>query len=830
VDGESRNAALADSPAAWVRQLRASRGLSQEQLARLLGVSFATVNRWETGRTRMPDRARQALAELAADSPDGHAVQVPPGSRLPVAQSAFIGRDRELAELIPLLRDSQLLTLTGPGGAGKTRLAIEALTRCPPAIPVAFVPLETVRQPDAIATVLAAALQVPDQVGLPLADALAAALAETPRLIVLDGAEHLRDAVAALTGRLLAVAPGARIVVTSQVVLAAPGEVCWTVPPLDCPPAEAKASDIAGADAVRLFTARAGDRVPGFSLADAPAHAVGELCRRLDGLPLAIELIASWVGVLSVSEILRQRAVLLDQETGTAVRGRRLVDVIQASYGLLQPDEQRLLAVLSVFAGPFTAADAAAVSAAGPGLAPLLRALVDSSWLVVTRGADQNRFSMLDSMRTFAATRLAESASGAAARRRHAEHFAALATGSENGLVGRDAADWTARLDTAAADLDQALCWSLEQLDTGLGLELATGLWRWWLARGQLSYGRAWLGRMLAAAQQRRDEPTGRAFTAAAVLAAENGDYPEAVRHGRMALGILEPLGVPERIATAATVVGSAHRYLGERAAARRSFGRALELRSDLGDRRALAVALNNMALVEMDDGNLARARELLEQALASKRLLGERQSVAVGLVNLGDLLTRTGQWDAAGLALTEAAELAGDLGTPQLIGTVSTNQGNVAAHQQRWADAAACYATAVAAYLEIGHGHDAVEAMTGLGLASHRLGRPDEAVRHLRAAEALAAELGNAQRLGEVRAALAETGAAAAGPLPGGLTARQAEVLRLLAAGMSNKRIAAALYLSPATVERHLATIYRKLGVTGRVAAARYAVAHGLV
>jgi non-specific serine/threonine protein kinase len=851
VDGESLNAEADGSPAAWLHRLRTSRGLSQEQLARLLGVSFATVNRWETGRTRMPDRARQAITELTAADPvpdtaapadtaplvngtgptDSTAPAPRPEHRLPVAQSSFIGRERELAELIALLRGSRLLTLTGPGGAGKTRLAVEALTRSAPAAGVAFVPLEAVHQPDSLVAVLAAALRVPEQPGRPLADCVAAALADTPGVVVLDGAEHLRDAVAALAGQLLAAADGVRIVVTSRVVLGAPGEVCWAVPPLDCPPAAAGGPDIAGSDAVRLFAARASERVPGFRLSDAPVHAIGELCRRLDGLPLAIELIASWVAVLSVPEILRQRAVLLGQDApaGPASRGRRLTDVVRASYDLLGPEERRLVAVLGVFAGPFTAADAEAVTAAGPEFAHLLRGLVDSSWLMVTRGTDHHRFSLLDTMRTFAVARLEDSGAAAPGRRRHAAHFAALALGSERGLASADAADWTARLDAAAADLDQALRWSLDQGETGLALDLVTGLWRWWLARGQLSYGRAWLGRVLAAAGQRRDEPVGRAFTAAAVLAAENGDYPEAVRQGRLALRILEPLGVPERTATAATVLGSAHRYLGERAEARRSFGRALELRSGLGDRRALAVALNNMALAEMDDGDLTRARELLEQALASKRRFGERQSVAITLVNLGDLLTRAGQWDLAAVPLTEAAELADGLGSPQLIGTVRTNQGNVAAHQRRWADAAAHYAAAVAAYLEIGHGHDAVEAMTGLGRASYRLGQLDEAARHLRAAEALAAELGNAQRLAQVRAALAETGADAAGPLPGGLTTRQAEVLRLLAAGMSNKQIAGTLYLSPATVERHLSTIYRKLGVAGRVEATRYTLAHGL-
>ena len=707
---------------------------------------------------------------------------------------------------------------------------MEAIGRQPPAVPVAFIPLETVRQPESLITLLAAGLRVPDRAGVPLPESVAAALAEAPRLIVLDGAEHLREAVAALAGDLLGAAPGVRVVVTSRVVLGAPGEVCWIVPPLECPSAAAGAADIAGSDAVQLFVARARERLPGFSVADLPPHAIGELCRRLDGLPLAIELIAGWVGALSVREILQQRAVLLDSPGAAAPSlGRRLVDVVQASYDLLRPEERRLLAVLSVFAGSFTLADVQGVGDAGPALPHLIRGLVDSSWLVVTRGSEHNRFSMLDTMRTFAAARLAESGTAPEVRQRHARHFAALAQASETGLAGPEATEWTARLAASTADLHQALLWSQEQGDIRLGLDMGAALWRWWLLRGRLRYGRDWLGRLLARAGHQRDEPAGRAFCSAAVLAAENGDYAEAVRQARLALRILEPLGVPDRTATAATVLGSAYRYLGDRPAARRSFATAMELRAGLGDRRALSAALNNMALLEVDDGDLARARDLFEQALVIKRQLGDRHSLAIGLANLGDLLTRINQWEAAGRVLAEASTLAADLGNPQLMGTVRCNQGNVAAYQRQWAEAAAHYAAAVAAYQEAGHGHDAVEALTGLGRVSYHLGRPDEGAQHLLAAQALAGELGNPERLAQVRAALAETGGTAAGPLPGGLTPRQAEVLRLLAAGMSNKQIAAELYLSPSTVERHLATTYRKLGLTGRVEAARYALAHGL-
>jgi non-specific serine/threonine protein kinase len=812
-------------PAGRIQRLRTRLGLSQEQLARQLGVSFATVNRWESGRTQMSARASRALAEFEARA----ATEGPPTAGLPVAQSSFIGRATELTELGEIIKTSRLVSLVGPGGAGKTRLAIEAIRQGSPAAEVVFIPLEPVRQPASLVPAVASCLRVRDQPGLGMAECLAAALAAAPRLLLMDGAEHLRGAVAELAGRLLAAVDGLQIVVTSRVVLGVPGEVCWTVPPLECPSAAAGASDIAASDAVRLFIARAHERMPGFASADVAPHAIAELCRRLDGLPLAIELIAGWVGTLSVPEILTQRAVLLDAEPlpGGQQPGRRLIDVVQTSYDLLSAGQQRLLPALSVFAGPFTVADVRAVSGAPDPLAHLIRGLVDSSWLVVIPGQEHNRFAMLETLRSFAAARLDETGTGAELRRAHAVHFARLAAGSEEGMAGPDAAAWTARLAAAMADLRVALAWADEAGDTDLGLAMSAALWRWWLVSGRLAAGRAWLATFLARAGQRRDELAGRALCSAAVLAAENGDYTAAVRQGQQALAVFEPLGQREPMAHAATVVGSAHRYLGDRAAARRSFQAAMDLRASVGDRRGVSVALNNMALLEMDDGDLGRARELFEEALVIKRQLGEQRSLAIGLANLADVLIRSGQWEPARRALAEAAELAEGIGNPQLVGTLRCSQGNLAVRERDWARAAGHFEAAAAAHREAGHPHDTVEAMIGLGRAWHQMGRTADALRQLRAAEALAAQIANPQRLAEVRAALAEAGDPVA--LPDGLTARQAEVLGLLASGLSNKEIAGQLYLSPATVERHLATVYRKLGVTGRVEAARYAMVHGL-
>jgi predicted ATPase/DNA-binding CsgD family transcriptional regulator/DNA-binding XRE family transcriptional regulator len=820
-----------DSVAARLRQLRASLGLSQEQLARRLGVSFATVNRWESGRTQISAPAAAALtqleAEVAADGDDGAKA-----GAIPAARSGFIGRARELTELSQLLRQSRLVTLIGPGGAGKSRLAAEVLGRGFTGPDVVFVPLEQVRHPRTLASALASRLRVHDQQGTPLIESLQAALSAEPKLLLLDGAEGLADQVAELAGQLLDAVPAVRIVVTSRIVLGVPGEVCWTVPPLNCPSVAAGAADIVGSDAVQLFMARASERMPDFRVTDVAPHAVAELCRRLDGLPLAIELIAGWVGTLSIQEILQQRAVLLDSEPAPRGHrgGRRLADVLQVSYDLLTSGQQRRLAMLSVFGGAFRLDDVQAILGVdAPAAISTARLLVDSSWLVVTRGGQQNEFSMLETIATFTALQLTNSQDEPATRRRHALHVASLAARSEQALAGPEAPDWAARLESALPDLHQAMQWADEQGEVDVGLDISSALWRWWLFSGRLAVGRSWLARFLEQAGPRTDELTGRAYCSAAVLAAENGDYTEAVRQAELAMSIFGPLRLTLRMTLAATVIGSANRYLGNHEGARRGFERAMELRAELDDRRGMSVAINNLALLELDDGDFARAQQLFEQALAIKREFGEQRSVAIGLANLADVLIRTGQWDAAEAVLTEGAGMAA--GNPQLIGTIACNQGALAAHRRDWALAAERFGAAIASSQAGGHPHDVVEAMIGLGRVHHQAGDDDAAFAQLRAAHSLATDIGNPQRLAEADAALAELAGqgARAAPLPDNLTARQAEVLALLAAGLSNKQIAAQLFLSITTVERHLATIYRNLGLGGRVEATRFALEHGL-
>ncbi|MGD0083852.1 MAG: LuxR C-terminal-related transcriptional regulator [Acidimicrobiales bacterium] len=814
---------------ARLRALRSAMGLSQEQLARQLDVSFATVNRWESGRTRISasaGRRFEALEERSSTA--GQRVGAPPWPH-----SSFVGRTAELAELRERLADNRLVCLSGPGGVGKTRLALEAIRRSDSALPVRFVALEPIHDPTFLSAAVAAALGVHDQPALPTIEAIEAALVGSAHLLLLlDGAEQLRDEVAELVRRLLTAVPELRILVTSRRVLGVVGEAACVVPPLAVAPIGASVAQLNSADSVQLFMTRARERLPGFATGRDDQQLVADLCRRLDGLPLAIELMAGWVGTLSISEIAERRESLLASGPGESglQSSRTLESVAAQSFALLGTAGQRLLLALSTFAGPFTIDDAQVVAdIEADEVARLLRELVDSSWLIVRHEGNETRFRMLETVRAHLAGRLLATGEGPELRRRHAEHFAELARGSEEGLTGAKSTWWADRMDVANPDIELALWWSQEEGATDLGLEMSARLWRWWLMCGRLTVGRGWLSTFLRAAGRRRDEEVAYALSAAAVLAAENGDYADAVSQATVALGIFEGLGRRELAAFAGTVLGSAQRYLGDGVAARRNFQAAMALRDATRDRRGVAVALNNLALLALDDDDLAAARDLFEQALVIKRQIGDPRSVAIGLANLSDVLIRAGQLSPAERALGEAARLARELDNRQLIGTIRCNQGDVAAARQDWSGAAEHYRAAVVVCHEGGHTHDVVNALIGLSRALHQLGRDEEAAERLRKAESLAAETGNAQGLAAARGALADLGEETVVALPDGLTVRQAEVLGLVAAGSSNKEIASSLYLSVSTVERHLANIYRKLDLRSRVEATRYAVAHGL-
>ncbi|MGD0557002.1 MAG: tetratricopeptide repeat protein [Streptosporangiaceae bacterium] len=808
-----------------VREVRTRLGLSQAQFAERLGVSYVTVSRWENGHSGMSAAVRRRLAQLE----QGEAAPQPSSGAPPVPLSSFVGRTSEIASVTTALTTSRLLCLVGPGGAGKTRLALEVLRhQSADTHRVVFVAMDQLSDPALVNARVATALGVRDKPGVPDTAAITESLTTEPAVLVLDGAEHVLPGVVSLVTRVLAEAPATRIVVTSRRVLDVPGEQVWPVPVLGCPGPDAAPGDAAGSDAVRLFATRAAERMPGFAITDDLAQPVAELCRRLDGLPLAIELAASWIGTLSVEEILGYGLDLISPAGDTA---STLNAVAESSYAMLGPVEQAVLRDLSVFSGAFTLMDAAAIAAVPPDrLVHSLRRMVNSSWLVTRHDRDQTSYRMLDTLREYAHGQLMRAGTADLARERHGQHFATLAKTSEGSLTGPEQARWIAMLERATADLDAALTWAKDTGQTTLGLETSRALRSWWLTSGRTTEGRRWLELFISLASTGENSAVAHALRAAAVLANENGDYRAAIEYASRALRIFNTLGSDDNAVDAATVLGGAYRYLGDYPAAKRYFGMAVPHWRKAGDKTRTAFALNNLATLALDTGDFSGAEQLLEESLVLKRTLGDARSVGINLINLAELYTKTGQTERAAEVLTEAEHINAKLGDFRLSGLIACNQGDVARTRSDFTRASEHYQRALECFRTSGNMHGAVLALIGLGLSTHHLGQGAKAASLLREAETLMTSTGSSNLLPGVRAALAEIGQSAQTRLPDGLTSRQAEILGYLANGMTTKEIAELLVLSTATVDRHIATVYRKLGLANRAQATAYALRHGLI
>jgi non-specific serine/threonine protein kinase len=635
-----------------------------------------------------------------------------PPRRLPAPRTTFIGRTEEVAALVALLATPgvRLVTLTGAPGIGKTRLALEVARQLAPRLPggVAFVDLAPLTDPAQVLPAVAQALGVRDLPGQDLLETVPAALGERETLLLLDNFEQVLPA-AGTVARLLDLGAGLAVLVTSRAPLRVGGEREFPVPPLGLPGA-GTAEERLAAPAVALFLDRARAVRPDFVAAESVAEVVAELCVRLDGLPLAIELAAARVRHLPPPMILRRLGSRLDLLVGgrdAPPRHATLRHAIGWSYELLAPEERALFRRLAVFAGGCTLEAVRAVvaeEAEERGLLDDLAALVDNS-LVQQEPLDDGeaRFRMLETVRQFALEQLQATGEADAIARRHAAYYATLAEMAERALTGPEQAVWLERLEREHDNLRGALGYRLGTGEAEAALALAATLGRFWERHGYALEGLDWLRRAIEAAPDAAPALRARALNAAGNLSRSRGDYPTALT----------------------------------------CYERTLALRREAGDERGVAMALNNLGVVAKDQGDYARARAYLEESLVLKRRLGEQRGVAVTLNNLGLVAKTQGDLATAEAALAEGLDHFRDLGDAWGQALTLNNMGALAAAAGDYERALALHKTSLASWRAMGEKWGVAESLEGLARAAAALGAPVAAVRLLAAAHRLRQETG---------------------------------------------------------------------------------------
>jgi predicted ATPase len=626
-----------------------------------------------------------------ADMPTSSA-PVPFPVNLPVLPSPLIGRDREVAEIRGILRqaDVRLLTLLGSSGTGKTRLSLQVAVELAAEFEdgVYFVPLAPVASAGLVASAIAQTLDIKETGERPLLEALKAHLAERHILLILDNFEQLLEA-APLVSTLLDAAPRLKALLTSHVGLGLAGEQIFPVPPLALPDPERlpPLDELTHYPSIALFLVRAQVVQSDFALLAENAATVAELCVRLEGIPLAIELVAAHCDTFTPAEMLAQLSQRLAKErerTGEALTHRQVLrEALAWSYALLGPDEQALLARMGVFAGGCTLEAASAVCNPEGDLILDVRAgttfllsknlLVQEQWL-----SDEPRQVMLDMIHQFAQARLADRGEVDQLRRSHAAYCLALAGQAEAELTGADQEHWLQRLEDDLHNMRAALQWSSVQGESSTAVQLAGSLWRFWYIHGHLTEGRRWLSQALAAGVARDPlMPVAlrtKALTGASVLSFVQGDYPRAKAFAEQNLDLFRVLGDQRGIANTLSNMGAMAVEQGDYTEARPLLVESLALRRSLGDTWGIAAALNNLARAFEGEGDYAQAEDLYTESLALFRDVADKSNIVNPTANLGWMTLAQGQHERARQYLSDSLRMSQELGHRE--GIASSLQG----------------------------------------------------------------------------------------------------------------------------------------------------------
>jgi predicted ATPase/Tfp pilus assembly protein PilF len=650
------------------------------------------------------DQVEQIYQLLAPDLPDSF----PPlktlstfPNNLPVQLSTFVGRKDEIDEVIRRLDSVRALTLIGAGGTGKTRLAQQAAAKVVEdfADGIWYVELAPVTNSTLVAQTVAKVLQVDEEPARAIVETLVDELKTKKILLILDNCEHLIDACADLAMRLLQTCPDLCLLSTSREVLEIPGEISINVPPLALPKRgdQPSANELAGYSAIRLFIERADAVVPGFVITEKNGPAVLQICWRLDGIPLAIELAAAKLKILQVEEIalrLDDRFHLLTGGSRTALpRHQTLRAMMDWSYGLLFDKERLLFQRLAVFSGGWTLEAAENICAdhtvSNPDILDLLLHLTNKSLILAERKQGiQTRYQMLETMRQYGQEKLAESGEILAIRGKHLKYSLGLVEQADSGLYGPEQISWYERLENERDNLRSALEWS-KRSDIETALFFASSLLPFWQVRGHLSEGRKQLSDILF-----QEEATFRTtlrasgLAAAGLLAYRQSDYSATRALNEESLSISREVGDKSGVARALMGLANVDTEKGDYESAPAMIKEALELYRQLGDDLGTAQALLNLGWATMRPGDYVAARGYLEEALAFYESAGDRESVAFVQAGLGEVAIREGKLEQAADILEKSLALRKQIGDQWGTGVSLGSLGWIALQQGRYGDA----------------------------------------------------------------------------------------------------------------------------------------------
>lgn len=822
----------------WIRNRRRALNLTQDELAKRASCSVSAIRKIEADERRPSPEVAELLATALAIDPAQRAIFVrvarqqlgfanlaavtplpwapvlpkapPPASsppppppaaieeyvrtapvhRLPSALTSFVGRQQELADVRRHLTQTgpgvRLLTLTGPGGTGKTRLALQAASDLAESLRdgVWWVELGQILDEDLLSHAVAEAVGVSEAPPTPLAVSVVDYLQSRRGLLVLDNCEHLVRACAELAGWLLGQCPDLQILTTSRETLQIGGEVAFAVPPLALPD-RAEMSDLGKLQAVEsvcLLAERARAVRSGFAVTAANAPAVVEICRRLDGIPLALELAASRLRAMTPEQLaarLDDRFRVLTGGSRTALpRQQTLHALIEWSHGLLSDDEQALLRRLSVFAGGWSLEAAEAIAGFAPlawsDVLDLLTSLADKSLVTVREEDGSMRYGFLETIREFAAEKLQEAQEDGEARARHLDHFVNLAAAACEVLMeGGNPLGWIAHLHREQENLRAALEWALTQ-QPAKGLHLAGRLASFWNLSDQVTEGHAWLARALDAAAGAPVLPRAWAVSGLGTMAWRQGDFRRSLALHEEALDLFRLAGDSYGEAFSLNNIGAQLFIQDDDERATDCYLEALGIARRIGSSYLAVMALANWGLLALDRNDLQEAGICLVEALAAARALENPQLIGVPLHNLGELANKQGNFALAQHYFEQSLEQYRLVGSKQGIALNIWGRGTALYEQGLFRAAISALLEALAQFAELGDRRYVVDCLESLALAFVQLAASEPAARLLSAAAAIRQTLNYQDRmsvgqaryewaLGELRRRLGDAGFTAA-------------------------------------------------------------------